>query len=356
MKRTAILIFILISVICVLLLWRHKSHESIATNQIVGTNSDTTPTNEKEHELSKALRPASAKIKSTTTKDPRTMTPDELQSWMISDWQTPIDFYGKVVDENSNAVSGAGVQFEWDELPHGRDTKHFSTTSDTNGLFSLRGAKGPSLDVRVSKNGYYTPRPGVDSFTYSGDSHFSPDVSNPVIFKIRKMGTPEPLIRLAGPMGGDRQYRLDSKGEPTTISFYTGKRVPTGQGQFEIAFTMQGSDNGNQRQFQWDCVVSIPGGGLQAAPTEFAFSAPDTGYQPTDEIKSESDPNKWTDQFERSYYVQLADGNYGIVNLTVMCGSNPFFGVDVLVNRAGSRNLEYDKYLPGNIFVDQSSP
>ena len=42
---------------------------------------------------------------------------EEQRKQFIANWQAPIDFYGQVVDENTNPVEGANVQFEWDESP-----------------------------------------------------------------------------------------------------------------------------------------------------------------------------------------------------------------------------------------------
>jgi hypothetical protein len=52
----------------------------------------------------------------------------------------------------------------------------------------------------------------------------------------------------------------------------------------------------------------------------------------------------------------LPDGKSGRVDFQLICGRNPLFGVMVLINPTGSRNLEYQKFLPGNIMVDHSSP
>ena len=270
-------------------------------------------------------------------------------------WQVPIEFYGKVVDENSNAVVGAQVSFHWMEIPANEGSKSSNTESDSQGLFSLRGAMGPSLTISVDKNGYYTSRSTPDGFSYSLENDtFHPDPRNPVVFHLRKKGTPEPLMRLAGAMIGPRQYRLDTKDTPTDISFYTGKRTPQGAGQFRVAYGMDVPPDPKQWQFDWRCQVTVPGGGLQATTEEFPFTAPEEGYQETIEIGSNT--NAWSDRLEQTYYIHLSDGKYGRIILSLVCSRKPFFGVEALINPSGSRSLEYDKYLPGNIMVDQSAP
>ncbi len=275
----------------------------------------------------------------------------------LNDWQAPIEFYGEVIDQSNNPVDGANIEFNWTETPteamQEGSGENASTSSNEKGLFELHGKRGPSLDVRVSKPGYYTSKADSWTFSYAINGHFSADPLSPVIFHLRKKGMPEPLMRLAGTVIGPRQYRLDAKGVPTDISFYTGKRTLTGQGQFEVEYVADSPQNG-QRQFVWHCRISVPGGGLQLTTDEFPFSAPRQGYQETVEI--DSDMNTWSDHFGGCYYCVLPNGKCGLIRFTLTCSGNPFFGVEVLVNPSGSVNLEYDKHLPGNIMVDQSAP
>jgi hypothetical protein len=278
---------------------------------------------------------------------------NEINQRALAHWQAPIEFYGKVIDENSNPIVGATVSFHWVEEPTEKGNRNANTQSDSEGLFSLHGARGPSLSVSVSKESYYPRRGGAQYGIFANDD-FLPDPLNPVIFLLFKKGKPEPLMRLAGAMMGPRQYRLDTKGTPTDISFYTGKRVSQIEGQFRVQYWMDVPQDTMQRQFDWRCQISVPGGGLQATAEEFPFTAPEQGYQ--ESIQIESNTNAWTYMPEKSFYVHLADGKYGRVKFSLNCSGNPFFGVEALINPSGSRNLEYDKYLPGNIMVDQSAP
>jgi len=293
-------------------------------------------------------------LPSPQVKTPRPpLTTNEIRERIMADWQKPIDFYGKVIDENSNPVENASISFQWS----GFSDQQFSaaTNSDADGLFSLRGKTGQSLRVSINKEGYYNSRKDTTDFEYSlGPDIYSPEEWNPVVFHLHKKGTPEPLMRLAGAMLGPRQYRLDTKGTPTDISFYTGKRTPQGEGQFRVQYWMATPQDPQQRQFDWRCQVTVPGGGLQATTEEFPFNAPEKVYQESIEI--DSDTNSWTYMPEETFYVHLADSKYGRVKFSLNCSSNPFFGVETLINPSGSKNLEYEKYLPGNIMVDQSAP
>src|ERR1700733_335656 len=132
--------------------------------------------------------------------------------YMVYVWPTivppkPINFYGKVVDENGQPVAGASVHFEWDGTVTNRNAAAFrdwprisvDVTTDNNGLFSLKDKLGTQLDVSVGKAGYYSSRAnrGVNLFKYSqmnldvfygGSDYYKPDSNQPVLYYLRKMG------------------------------------------------------------------------------------------------------------------------------------------------------------------------
>jgi hypothetical protein len=72
---------------------------------------------------------------------------NEIQQRALQKWQAPIDFYGKVIDENSNAVIGANITFKWTETPTEDGNRTFAAQSDNDGLFSLRDAHGPARRI-----------------------------------------------------------------------------------------------------------------------------------------------------------------------------------------------------------------
>ena len=72
------------------------------------------------------------------------------------DWKQPINFYGKVVDENRASVQGAGIHFSWNNLsPEG--TAQADTKSDENGFFSLTERQGKRLYIEISRRLAITP-------------------------------------------------------------------------------------------------------------------------------------------------------------------------------------------------------
>ena len=70
------------------------------------------------------------------------------------DWKQPINFFGKVVDENGQPVADAVVKFIWNDISTNGSSES-QTVSESSGLFSLRDKRGKCLDVYVSKDEYY---------------------------------------------------------------------------------------------------------------------------------------------------------------------------------------------------------
>jgi hypothetical protein len=67
-----------------------------------------------------------------------------------SAFETPINFWGKVVDENGIPISAATVKLGTADRPF-ETGKSYERTTDAQGLFSVLGAKGLSISFDASK-------------------------------------------------------------------------------------------------------------------------------------------------------------------------------------------------------------
>lgn len=104
----------------------------------------------------------------------------------------PIEFYGKVVDENEQPVSGATVVLGWTHFIMPATSDSTNVTSGADGTFQFRGVEGATLRVNVSKDGYYPmSSANARNFSYSenfGATPFRPDPSNPVFSIFERRG------------------------------------------------------------------------------------------------------------------------------------------------------------------------
>ena len=340
--RTRITIFctLVIAVICLLVWLRHTTKPQASTSP----QSKNVPTNQ----LTQPKQPTAADSRQTSntslTKSlPKSAPPltealaktNPFAAMRLALWQAPIDFYGKVVDETSNAVAGAKIGFHWVEIPTEEGNRTATTESDAEGLFSLHGRRGPSLTVWFSKEGYYSSHGGQISFNYaSGPNIISPDPQNPVVFNLRKKGIPEPLVAI------NRSYRIPRDGTPVGIDLATGKTITGGSGNLVVQCWTEDQGKRSGEKYNWRCVVTIPGGGIVATDEEFAFLAPETGYVNSTEINMPADRPDWKNDVDLKFYYHLADGRYGRMTFSMIAGGQHFCMIDSFLNPSGSRNLE----------------
>ena len=254
---------------------------------------------------------------------------------MEADWQHPIDFYGKVVDEKTNPVEGASIRFQWSDLTDNVTSNTATSQSDAAGLFSLHNKHGRSLDVWVAKEGYYASHGGYKGFLYAiGNDLYSPDIANPVVFKMRKKGTTVPLVSLK------QNYRIPRDGTPISIDLTTGATTKGKNGNLVVQCWTDDQGKRSGEKYNWRCIVTIPGGGIVPTDEEFAFQAPDRGYISSTEIVMPVDHPDWKSDVDLKFYYRLADARYGKMTFSMIAGGQHFCMINSALNPSGSRNLE----------------
>jgi hypothetical protein len=252
-----------------------------------------------------------------------------------AEWRTPIEFYGEVVDENTNPVAGAQIDFDANDTS-AEGTSFYHTQSDANGFFSIKNIQGKILGVKVSKEGYYSYAPAVGlTFWYAGaNQNFVPDAGNPVVFRLRKKGVGESLIEIR------RNYKIPRDGTPVGIDLATGTATTGGSGNFVVQCWTDDQGKPPGQKYDWRCLVTIPGGGLVLSDEAFPFLAPETGYVSTNQIAMPADQPGWKSDVDVKFYYQLSDGRYGRMKFSMIAGGDHFCMIDSLLNPSGSRNLE----------------
>jgi hypothetical protein len=176
-------------------------------------------------------RPTNAELQSRTGAD----VPDnDVQGYLraaesvrekVKREQVPLDFYGRVVDEDGAGVPNTRIVFSYSHfdplqpfyLFYG--TSELSLMSDNAGNFAVRGIQGYGFSVKVSKEGYDASTSNFRGASIVGgpDRPVKTSQDSPMIFHLRKKGLAEPLIYV------DRSYRLARDGSPKLIDLLTGR-------------------------------------------------------------------------------------------------------------------------------------
>jgi hypothetical protein len=344
MRKRIWIPLVIVLAVCLLLLFRTKQPQTSVTPQssraLTNQPSQTAPPKNVSRPPVTNIAQIEAVFPPKTPLAQALAKTNPLAAIRLAMWQAPIEFYGKVIDENSNAVAGANITFKWTEIPAPDGNREATTESDAEGLFSLQNKRGPSLEIWVSKDGYYAPHRGEWGFNYAlGPDIISPDPHNPIIFKLHKKGKGESLIDKDFPSVFTQIWQLHHDGTPIELDLLNGNQNVNGSGQLKLEFWRDIS-NLNKHPFDWKLQLSVlGGGGLVPTDEEFAFEAPQNGYQPSIVIDMPATNQVWLSEIRSKYYIQLPNGDYGRIDFYLL-PYNGVFTVHSAVNPTGSQNLE----------------
>ena len=340
MRKSILIVCLLILCFCIWLLSRHpEQKKSAIAPDLTDTDQPSQLSNTAaKPNLVNPVQPALSNLNNSHLALSEIEKSNIIAQQTLELWQGPINFYGKVEDESSNQIAGATIGFDWSEEPKESGFRHTNIASDTQGLFSLINEHGLDLGVSVSKEGYYPCRTETFNFGPLKGAPFQPDSFNPVVFHLRTKGKGVALIQTSFPAGIGQIAQLHHDGTPIEISLMDGQRAAPGTGQLKLELRRDISQP-NAKTFDWSFQVSVPGGGLVETADEFAFEAPEGGYQPSVEVDMPATNSNWTEDFTSQFYVHLPGEKYAKINL-YLSAYNGAFTVKSLINPSGSRDLE----------------
>jgi len=208
------------------------------------------------------------------------------------DWKRPINFWGRVVDENNEPVANASVHFEWNDIS-AKGTSDADTVSDGNGFFSLTDRRGKRLYVDVAKEGYYSSgnsRGSAFEYANPADGLFTPDQNNPIVFHLQKKGVGVDLITAQCGVKSDLRVSAPLDGKPVFVDVLNRQVGQTGQIQIS---QIKPVSNHWKEATEWQFRMTIPDGGFVEENDEFPFEAPEEGYQSTVEFDFQQGQPDW---------------------------------------------------------------
>jgi protocatechuate 3,4-dioxygenase beta subunit len=257
----------------------------------------------------------------------------------------PIEFYGKVVDQNGNPVVGARVKggVVVEKVWYGGENEDYFTSTDLAGDFSFKGMKGAHLSVWISKDGYEfrsNNKLFIYSLLYGPNERYTPNPNNPVVFTVWKEKGPEKLIHTTLNRVG-----IPVDGTPVTFDLETGKKVANG-GDLTVKLTRNPIRLQPAQRFDWTVTLAVVNGGLIEMNDVYPNEAPAEGYHPVVTIDMPANAPDWQRSVTRSFYfTSRSEKNYGRMSLKISAFAEPpptGLTVDAYINNNGSRNLEFD--------------
>ncbi len=262
--------------------------------------------------------------------------------------QVPLDFYGRVVDENGVGVPAAKVKVTYTHfdltVPQYwfRGDNALTTETDVQGFFSIKGLKGYTLGLDVSKEGYYASTNNFRGAAYAHPARgyeFTPAPSKPVVFRLRKKGVAEALIRRS------KYYLLPRDGSPVFVDLVTGgTNSPTPD--LKIQAWTDDIHKDDHFRYDWRMRVEVIGGGVVERQDEFLYTAPDQGYATSFEWLYPRTRDDWRNKAETSLFAKLRNGQmYARIDFQMTAIGDHFCTINCQLNPSGSRNLEPDPKL-----------
>ena len=182
----------------------------------------------------------------------------------------PINFWGVVVDQYGERVSGAVVTFNWLNF-WGREQGKAKGVTGDDGVIKLLNARGPSLLIFVEKAGYVQTRQSsgitLDYSSPSGE-RFIPDPRMPFKLVIGKPRLEQllPVIH--------RHFSLQKEGVLFGCDPAAGKYTTNGPFFFGYRYGPRRGLAADDMQF----VIRIRGGGLVQTTDILGWDAPQEGY------------------------------------------------------------------------------
>lgn len=258
----------------------------------------------------------------------------------------PIQFYGKVLDQNSAPVvaakvtGGVMVQTKW---MNGQITSYYTTT-DQDGLFAFEGLAGRDISIWLEKGGYEFRNNDHTLFKYSAltteAERHAPDANAPVVFTMWRQRGPEALVHTKL-----RRAGVPVDGNPVAFDMLTGEKT-FDEGDLVVKLERSPVHVQRGQRFDWKATIEIPSGGLQEIKDAYPNEAPVEGYKSSWVTHMRADSTEWQSSISGSFYIKSRGGQtYARMNLRITVDYEPppvVLTFEAYVNPHGSRNLEYD--------------
>ncbi|MCD6175749.1 MAG: hypothetical protein J7K65_08320 [Planctomycetes bacterium] len=274
---------------------------------------------------------------------------------------TPIEFYGKIVDQNNMPISGVEIfvkilgyneQFVEEWLKTREDKKgteklsdqkktYLLMQTDSNGFFCIENMSGYSLEVEFLKEGYLTPEYGKNRYQYrKGDVHTFQQKDTPEMFLMWGISPslPELIIKHSG---------LD-EALPSSGTYYIDllkQRIVTEKDIYDLSCTFKKEKKvEGEIRYVWTLEIEIPeGGGVTETADAFMFEASET-YQGKWLFTADKNDKHWTNNIRKYFYIKSRDGKQFasilLVFYTYPDGRAKIQLKDTTINTSGSRDLE----------------
>lgn len=237
---------------------------------------------------------------------------------MIEAGNVPINFWGKVTDQDGVPLQGVTVAYTC-FIHHGNDfgvawieleERKGQAVSDASGSFAMTGLTGNALALdSLNKTGYvYRMRHSL-TYDFGGnmpERRFEPRRDKPVSFVMANERILEPLIHMRGGLG------VSGDGTVARWSLWSGE--PDDDGELAVSLRREPAVlTWPKASSTWSADLQIVGGEIMVALWgEEVYRAPEAGYSAA--VPYPKEPLK-EGVSVRPFYLRTRNGNYGRIQV-----------------------------------------
>ncbi len=262
-------------------------------------------------------------------------------------FDTPINFWGLVVDQDGNPVPNANVRiYVYDKAvwaDDGSNASEYNIKSDASGKVQLLDKKGASLSAKATCDGYamaYDQQKGDllshVSIEYGDDTlkNYNPPTADaPSVMVLRKKGEIADLMEISS-----KSTAIPKDGTEAEVQL-TNSTIMS-----QVKCWSSAPEPFNYDPYEWRAELRIKGGKLLPVKDEHAVIAPEDGYKEL--IKIDMIPDKmefWirsSPRGARDFWEKLDDGAYARLTIIVSTGLEHKVKAEGLLNLDGTNSFE----------------
>jgi hypothetical protein len=237
----------------------------------------------------------------------------------------PIEFYGKVVDQDQNPIPDVQIDYILYPTPLNNEKGIGRLQSDAAGHFSIKDLHGSRIAFGLKKTGYIPSGTGGSfSLFEPATNRYTPDPKNPKVVIMRKSRGPEALVQI------DQSFKSPEPSGSILIDVVTGTLAQTG-GDLRVTVHRQPPPPGKFK-FDWNYILEPVDGGLKFADSLESYwatdEAPTDGYTNRFEARFDSSKVKWYAGDHPMIFLRSRNGHvHSKLSLSVTVNPDNFFGV-----------------------------
>lgn len=279
-----------------------------------------------------------------------TMETDEEKTTRVvreanAPYETPIMFYGQVIDQDSNYLSGvkisASILYEHmsapttnDEFQITNNLIHPEKETGPDGRFEITDEKGRNVIIEsIQKEGFEFESGLPITFSAVAGSF-----ENPEIFKMWSTNIHEQLIT------GSKSFQIAPDGKAYFINLTDDTISQSDKGDLKVWIQYTNQPVRGQL-YDWSAEIDVVNGGLLEEPLGSPmYDAPADGYVPSFQLKGQIKGGQRGDTGERQFYLMLNNGReYGQMTIGLYAPFNDqtpgLIRLSYALNPSGSRIL-----------------